>query len=356
MPLEIVRNNLLSVQADALVNAASCRPIIGHGVDSAIHKKAGPELLKARELIGEIPYGEAAATPGFGLGCKCVIHAVTPIWRGGSEGETVLLGNCYLRSLQLAVAHACESIAFPLLSSGNHGFPKDVALQTAIHAFCQFLMDHEIRIVLAVFDRNSFVLSENLFSSVKSFIDEQYVRDQFLDEFDASGSRVESDVEAYLLSTERRERDYGRLEGPQELMFCQPYAPLPHMEDNSPNELEDLLTHLDESFSQSLIRMIAQRGLTDPEVYKKANVDRKLFSKIRSHVDYKPKKTTAIAFAIALELSWDETRVFLEKAGYSMTRNNKFDVIIEYFLRTKNYNIFEINETLFAFDQPLIGC
>lgn len=355
MPFAIVRNNLLAVHADALVNSANHKPVVGHGVDSAIYQKAGSKLLAARELIGDISYGDAAITPGFDLDAKFVIHAVTPIWNGGEQGETKLLENCYIRSLQLALTHKCESFAFPLLVAGNNGFPRELALQIAVHAIRQFLADHEMQIYLVVFDKKSFVLSGSRFSSVKSFIDEQFVRELVMEEFELEDLREDYDIEEVRRSYGRRRRRTSDTP-PRLCMSAAPMERPPKSGSGFPSDLENMLKNLDESFSQSLTRMISQRGLTDPEVYKKANVDRKLFSKIRSNRNYRPKKTTAVAFAIALQLTLDETRAFLAKAGYAMSHSSKFDIIIEYFLHEHNYNVFEINETLFAFDQPLIGC
>ena len=357
MPFEIVRNDITNMEVDAIVNAANPRPIIGYGVDSGVHKKAGDQLLVARKKIGDIAFGEAAITPAFNLSAKYVIHAVSPIWQDGKKNEAQLLENCYVNSLQLALENKCESIAFPLLSSGNHGFPKDLALQTAINVFSKFLMKHEMQIYLVVFGKQSFALSEKLFHSVQSYIDETYIQEKSLEEYGVTNKRDVRELELLQLreamSRRRKaELEYNILADEVCEESAEYEAPAPTA---APRKLEDLMKEIDETFSEALIRLIDQKGLKDPEVYKKANIDRKFFNKIKNNKNYKPSKSTCVAFAIALELNLDETRDLIGKAGYALTHSSKFDIIIEYFILEGNYNTFEINEVLFTFEQPLIG-
>ncbi len=351
MPFEIVRNDLSNMKVDAIVNAANPRPVIGHGVDSAIHHKAGAQLLHARKAIGDIAFGDAALTPAFDLDAAYVIHAVSPIWGGGKNNECILLEHCYERSLQLAMEYGCHSIAFPLLAAGNHGFPEDLALQIAVNVFSKFLMKHEMQVYLVVFDKSVFTLSEKLFRSVQSFIDETYIQEKSFEEYGVEYTDLDCDIERLQRreGIARRRQIELEYQAVSELNLEKAAAPLTCF------VLEDMMKEVDETFSENLIRLIDQKGLKDPDVYKKANINRKLFSKIKNNKEYKPSKPTAIAFAIALELSFDETCAFIGRAGYAMTHSSKFDIIIEYFLLNKNYNIFEINEVLFAFDQPLIG-
>ena len=357
MPFEIVRNDITNMEVDAIVNAANPHPIIGYGVDSGVHKKAGDQLLVARKKIGDIAFGEAAITPAFNLSAKYVIHAVSPIWQDGKKNEAQLLENCYVNSLQLALENKCESIAFPLLSAGNHGFPKDLALQTAINVFSKFLMKHEMQIYLVVFGKQSFALSEKLFHSVQSYIDETYIQEKSLEEYGVTNKRDVRELELLQLREAMSRRRKAELEYNiladevcEESTEYEALAPTA-----APRKLEDLMKEIDETFSESLIRLIDQKGLKDPEVYKKANIDRKFFNKIKNNKNYKPSKSTCVAFAIALELNLDETRDLIGKAGYALTHSSKFDIIIEYFILEGNYNTFEINEVLFTFEQPLIG-
>lgn len=325
MPFEIVRNDITAMKADAIVNTANHFPLIGAGVDSAIHKKAGGKLLEARKKIGEIPFGDAAITPAFELQAKFVIHTVSPIWRGGGHGEVALLESCYLKSLSLALENGCESIAFPLLSAGNLGFPRDVALKCAVNVISDFLMRHEMRVFLVVFDSSSFKLSGKLFNSVKSFVDESYVDAKKSEEYGGH----ETEIRDIIL----------RWDG-----MGSPAKP----------RLEDMVGNVGETFSEALVRIIDEKGFRDPDVYKRANIDRRFFSKIRSNRNYRPGKSVCVAFAIALELSLDETREFIGKAGYTLTHSDKSDIIIEFFIRNRNYDICEINETLFEFGQPIL--
>ena len=337
MPFEIVRNDIVNMQVDAVVNTANPNPVIGAGVDSGIHKKAGHELLVARQKIGCIDFGDAAITPGFDLDARYVIHTVGPVWEDGSHREEQILSSCYRNSLTLAKEHGCESIAFPLIATGNYGFPKPLALQIAVREISTFLLENEMQVYLVVFGKEAFALSEKLFKSVSSYIDENYIRSKTFDEYGTEsvyGSRVVT----------RRIRE-------QECSDMSVGAAIPIDSDDWGRLLKDL----DAGFSETLLQLIDRTGKKDSEIYKKANVDRKLFSKIRNNMDYRPSKTTALAFAFALELDVDETKDFISRAGFALSHSSKFDVIVEYFLVNRNYNVFELNEVLFAFDQPLIG-
>ena len=355
MPFEIVRNDIVNMQVDAIVNTASPAPVIGYGCDAGIHQKAGPKLLEARRQIGALAVGQAAVTPGFGLDAAYVIHVAGPVWRGGAHHEEALLRQCYDRALALAWENHCESVAFPLLSAGNHGFPKTLALQIAVAAFSSFLMTHEMQIYLVVFGKDAFQLSGKLFHEVASFIDEHYIRDKTMAEY---GLANKSDVRAAELEQLRRQRQRLRraqaaAESEEAIETCS--APCAMSMRVGPDALADLLRETDAGFSETLLRLIDRTGKKDAEIYKKANVDRKLFSKIRNNPHYQPSKATALAFALALELDLEETRDLIGRAGFALSHSSKFDIIIEFFILEKNYNVFEINETLFAFDQPLIG-
>lgn len=355
MPFEIVRSDITNMRADAIVNTANPKAAVGYGVDAGIHKKAGPKLLEARKKIGCIHAGEAAVTSAFDLDAKYVIHTVAPVWRGGSCNEEFLLRRCYQASLELAKERGCASIAFPLLSTGNNGFPKPLALQIAIQEISAFLMEHEMLVYLVVFDRDSFVLSEKLFSSVASYIDETYIQDKTLDEHGITDKRNLFEAGRMLIQRrrERWEHMQEEIEFDRLPMPCQSVSP--SAAPFAAQDLESVLKEMDAGFSETLLQLIDRTGKKDSEIYKKANIDRKLFSKIRNNAAYKPSKATALAFAIALELDLDETRDFISCAGYALSHSSKFDIIVEYFILHGNYNVFELNEVLFAFDQPLIG-
>lgn len=322
MPFEIVRNDIANMHVDAIVNTANPKPVIGPGVDSALHKRAGSELLKAREEIGEILVGDARITEAFQLYAKYVIHTVGPIWNGGQNQETELLRACYQNSLELALECGCESIAFPLISTGAYGFPKERALETALGVISSFLMHHEMMVYLVVFDKTAYALSEKLFKTIETFIDEKY---------------AEENMVIQRQQREDQRRSYTRI-------FQRKDKSLVHM-----------LHNVDITFSEALLQWIIKKRKTEPEVYKKANMDRKLFSKIKNNKNYHPSKRNAVALAVGLELSLAETKELIGKAGYALTHSSKFDIIIEYFISQGNYDVFEINEVLFAFDQPLIG-
>ncbi len=324
MPLQIVRNDITKMKCDAIVNAANSTLLGGGGVDGAIHKAAGKGLLLECMKLGGCKTGEAKITGGYNLPCKYIIHTVGPVWKGGHSGEEKLLRSCYCESLLLAKKNDCESVAFPLISAGVYGYPKDKALQVAVDEISSFLFENDMTVYIVVFDQKSFNISQKLVSDVREYIDERY-------------------VEKHAAMESIR------------LTMMPPMAVSDTASKESFDSLDDALKQIDESFSQMLLRKIDEKGMTDSECYKKANVDRKLFSKIRSDIHYKTSKNTAIAFAIALELDLDETKELLMKAGFALSHSNKFDIIIEYFIVNGNYNIFEINEVLFAFDQALLG-
>ena len=338
MPLEIVRNDITKMKVDAIVNAANESLLGGGGVDGAIHRAAGSGLLAECRTLGGCKTGKAKITGGYNLPAKYVIHTVGPIYNDGKHGEKVLLESCYRESLALAKDHNCETVAFPLISSGVYGYPKDQALKVAIDVISDFLLENEMTVYIVIFDKAAYKISEKLFSDIAEYIDDNYV-DEHTD-YRRESIRMNAPMAP---CAKRKKADVDFLE------ICDCKAMV------AEDDLDAKLRQIDESFSQMLLRKIDEKGMTDAECYKKANIDRKLFSKIRSDIHYKPSKPTALAFAISLELSLDETEDMLRKAGFALSHSNKFDIIIEYFISKGNYNIFEINEALFAFDQSLLG-
>ena len=329
MPLEIVRNDITKMSVDAIVNATKESLLGGGGVDGCIHRAAGPELLQECRTLGGCRTGEAKITKAYRLPCQYVIHTVGPVWNGGSHGERELLVSCYRTSLALAKEHGCETVAFPLISSGIFGYPKDQALRVAVDTISEFLAENDMTVYLVIFSRAAYQISSKLFADIAEYVDDHY-------------------VDVHTDSQRERLRRMSVLES-RTLSADAVAAPM------AAGGLDEALAHLDAGFSETLLKLIDRSGKKDSEIYKKANVDRKLFSKIRNNPDYKPSKATAIAFAIALELNLDETRDLVARAGYALSPSSKFDVIIEYFIRQKKYDIFEINEALFAFDQSLLG-
>ncbi len=355
MPLTIVRQDITKMHVDVIVNAANTALQMGGGVCGAIFAAAGAgKLQEACDKLAPIRTGEAVITPGFALPARYIIHTAGPVYSRFKKGECrKLLRLAYLKSLELAEREGCESIAFPLISSGIYGYPKDEALEVARLAIGEFLSCHEMQVYLVIFDRSAFVLSKALLGSVKSYIDENYVG--------AHGDRhsrrllqVEKTAlrETTFWETEALESAPEKMNAQASAAMAMPAA-MPMMADEP--DLDDLIGNLDEPFSDALLKLIDAKGRTDVEVYKKANLDRKLFSKIRTGKGYTPKKPTILALAIALELTLPETDELLKRAGYALSHASKFDVIIEYFIIHRKYDIFEINEVLFEYDQPLLG-
>lgn len=340
MPLQIVRNDITKMEVDAIVNAAKSSLLGGGGVDGCIHRAAGPGLLEECRTLGGCETGSAKITKGYNLPSRFVIHAVGPRWQFGLNGEEKKLASCYKTSLELAKENGCKSVAFPLISSGIYGYPKDKALSVAVNAISSFLLENEMMVYIVVFDRKAYRISERLFKNIAEYIDDNYVEEHT----DNSQARLRRSEE--MMAAESVCLTDSNISGTR----VGAAAPA-----EKPFSLEAALSRIDESFSEMLLRKIDESGMTDAQCYKKANIDRKLFSKIRSDKFYKPSKPTVIAFALALELPLDEMKDMLMKAGFALSRSNKFDIIVEYFIGQGIYNVFEINEALFAFDQSLIG-
>lgn len=378
MAFRIIRNDITKVLADAIVNTANPRPRYVSGTDYAIYMAAGAdELLEERQKIGNIEIGQAAVTPAFALSAKYIIHTVGPAWIDGEHGEREAVRSCYENSLRLAKELGCESIAFPLIATGVYGFPKADALQIAVSVFSEFLSDTDMEIILVVFDEDSFVLSGKIFSGVNEFIDENYVSEKMDSEYTLGASAAAFSVGSIPIGESRRGRrlfkdafhhsrrkDSARAESIKaDIADDEEYDAEPLMEapmamastDRAGRSLNDLLDNVSETWQESLLRLIDEKGYTDTEVYKRANVDRKLFSKIRSNSQYQPKKITAVAFALALKLNLDETKDLLGRAGYALSPSSKFDLIIEYFIEQEVYDTYTINLALFEHKQPLLG-
>ena len=322
MSFKIIRNDITKVKADIIVNTANPRPIIGKGTDTAIYHAAGEkELLAEREKIGNIPPGEARATLAFNLSAKHIIHTVGPAWVDGNHGEKDILHSCYANSLELAKKLKANSIAFPLIATGIYEFPKYEALNIALAEIGKFLLINDMNVILVVFDKKSFELSEQLTGHIDEFIDEHNVNLIRQHEYNSHHSR---------LNLNRRISDRTRT-------------------------LDDVLNNVGDNFQQRLFKLIDASGMNDVEVYKKANIDRKLFSNIRCKENYKPKKKTAIALAIALKLDMSTMLDLLSRAEIAFSPSNKFDLIIKYFVINGIYDIFEINAALFKYGQPILG-
>ena len=347
MPLQIIRQDITKMQVDAIVNTTNEEMVGYSGVDLAVHEGAGPDLDKECARIAPLGLGTAKLTKGYNLAAKYIIHTSGPTWRGGLNGESIILKSCYTESLKLAVANGCESVAFPLISSGTYGYPKDQVLKFAIQVITEFLLEHELTVYLCVFDRSSYEFSKKIFSEISEIIDDDYVED-----YEENDFLTLEELESVFLTEEIIQKDRNNTASSKSLA--------PQRKKVSSIEgktLHEYMQSTDKSFANKLFDLIDERGMTDVECYKKANVDKKTFSKIKCNPQtYKPSKQTAVAFAIALRLNLDETQDLLASAGLILSRSFKFDKIIRYFIQKCVYDIFEINEALFEFDQVLLGC
>ena len=334
MPFLMIRNDITKVAADAIVNPANRNLLQGSGTSRAIYQAAGEqELTAACEAIGYCDLGKAVCTPAFRLPAKYIFHAVCPAWQGGVAGEAEQLASAYHSALELGVEHRCESVAFPLLSSGNYGYPKEQAFRIAVETITQYVMEHDLTVYLVLYDRDSLAVSRKLFASVEEYIDDHYVaQNDESYEFDRR-RRLEEDAALPMMGA----------------------VPAPAAAPMAARSLEHLMDNLGESFTTRLLRLIDERGLKDSTVYKQANISRQHFSKIQCNRDYNPKKKTVLAFAVGLHLSEDETIDLLKSAGYAFSDGSKRDWIVRYCLEHKIYNINQVNTLLFEYDQEQLG-
>ena len=366
MPFQLVRNDITQMHVDAVVNAANEQLARGGGVCGAIFAAAGVrDLERACKRIGHCDTGNAVATPAFALDARHVIHTVGPVWRGGGHGEEEALRSCYRTSCNLALELGDESIAFPLISSGIYGYPKDQALDVAVDEIRSFLDEHEMDVYLALFDAAAVRASRGRFARVAEYIDDTYVEDNFFaDRTPAEPLPSKADGAGAARGGHRR-RWWGApsaapMQGaPQAASAARPPAApsAPSAADRAAEDavsLDEMLARMDAPFATTLLAMIDERGLADSTVYKRANISRQHFSKMRSNPGYRPTKPTVLALAVALELSVDETRLLLERAGYALTHADKRDVIVEYYITHGIFDVMEINLALYSFDQPLL--
>ena len=344
MPFLMIRNDITKVTADAIVNPANRNLLQGSGTSRAIYQAAGEqELTAACEAIGHCDLGRAVCTPAFGLPAKYIFHAVCPAWHGGFFGEAKQLAGAYHSALELAAEYHCESVAFPLLSSGNYGYPKEQAFRIAVDTITQYVMEHDLTVYLVLYDRHSLAVSRKLFASVEEYIDDHYV--------------AQND-ESYQFDHRRREsaeHRRWRLEEAAPMLETAAAPPPPAAAPMAARSLENLMDNLGESFTTRLLRLIDERGLKDSTVYKQSNISRQHFSKIQCNRDYNPKKKTVLALAVGLHLSEDETIDLLKSAGYAFSDGSKRDWIVRYCLEQKIYNINQVNTLLFEYDQEQLG-
>lgn len=344
MPLQIIRQDITKMHVDAIVNTTNSDMVGYSGVDAAIHRAAGPELDNYCKTVVPIDAAKPVITDGYNLPCKHIIHTCGPVWNGGGEHEEEQLKRCYNLCLSAAVNNGFETVAFPLISSGNYGYPKKPALNVAVKIITDFLFDNEITVFLCVFDKTSYELSQQIVTPVESFVDENC-------------SRIKSECSFdYCCSAEPTKRGFSNSPTRHRKLKIQNEMTGSVVQSEMPESLEHLIKNIDKSFSETLFQLIDEKGMTDVECYKKANVTRKTFSKIRCDRNYRPSRETAVAFALALELSLDETNAFLGTAGFTLSSSSVFDTIVMYHIRHNDYNVNDINIDLFNHDQTTIGC
>lgn len=344
MPLQIIRQDITKMKVDAIVNTTNEEMVGYSGVDEAIHTLAGKRLDAECEKIRPLFVGEAKVTKGYNLDCKYIIHTSGPVWRGGDKHEREQLESCYRSSLKAADEYGCETVAFPLISSGVYCYPKDQVLKIAVSVIAEFLFDHEMTVYLCVFDKQSYSFSKKLFADISELIDDKYAEEH--DDTSGTFEKTVSNISDEVMYGETRINSVSK----------NAFSVSQSFENINNGTLHEYMKSMDKTFAFKLFDLIDERGMTDVECYKKANVDKKTFSKIRCNPKtYKPSKQTAVAFAIALRLSLDETQDLLAAAGMTLSQSYAFDKIIRYFIQHKNYDIFEINEALFEFDQVLLG-
>ena len=340
MPLQIVKDDITKMKVDAIVNAANNTLLGGGGVDGAIHRAAGEELLKECYTLHGCETGQAKYTKGYKLPCKYVIHTVGPIWIDGNHNEKEYLTSCYRNSLELAEKLKCDSLAFPLISTGAYGYPIEEALKIAYDTINDFLIESEMNVYLVVYDKNTIVVDKDLYERLSSYF--QVTNSPLLsnDEYSKNKTSIYND----RISRNITPNFKGLIKVFSFTTVEQNDEPLP----------DSMFNVVDESFQEMLFRILQEKDMTNVECYTKAGINRKLFSKICSK-DYKTSKSTVILLALALELSIDEANEMLMKAGYALSNADKFDVFIKNCFINHFYDIYQINLALFEHDLKTLG-
>lgn len=368
MPFQIVRNDITKMQVDAIVNTANPMPGYGSGIDKAVYEAAGvKELLAKRHEIGPIERGRSVITAGYGLPAKYIIHTVGTAWQGGSSGEEEVIRNCYRSVFQVAIDNDIRSLAIPLLASGCYGFPKGIALRIALSEIEAFMSDHDLELYLVVFDEKSFSLSSELYGDIDEYINNNYVEEKAAEEYQTfQSNRYESPLRpmavagsvASILTQDsfgkRRKNKAAAKETKVYADIEEAYA-LPCASPSVAKSLDDVVKNLDKTFMELVFSFADEKGMTDVEVQKKANLDRKAFSKLKCGTTKNPSKSTALALAVALKLNLDDTKDLLSRAGLALSPCSKQDVIVQYFIEREAYDIYEINLALFEHGEMPIG-
>jgi O-acetyl-ADP-ribose deacetylase (regulator of RNase III) len=357
MPFKIIREDITKIKCDAIVNPTNEDLYPGGGVDAAIHSAAGADLYKMCQQIGGLEVGQAKITPAYNLLCKFVIHTVGPWWDGGENNEKENLQSCYREALKIAKATKCKSIAFPLISSGTYGYPKDQVLKVALEVIKEFLFENDMLIYIVVYDKTSYSLSEALHYGVSAYIDDNYVEKK-ADEYNRE--REEEIYARYLQSSricfEERSDSCSAIPDEDEEEITSP-LPRSHWRKQSVPEfgsIGSIEKFMYKGFSATLFDYIDEKGADEVAVYKRANVSRQTWHKIVSDKHYRPTKNTVIALAISLQLNIDETQSLLASAGFILSKSSLFDVIIMFCIVKKIYDVFEIDSILFQYDQETL--
>lgn len=353
MPFQIVRNDITKMHVDAIVNTANPMPGYGAGIDTAVYEAAGiKELLEKRHEIGVIERGHSVITAGYNLPAKYIIHTVGTAWHGGSSGEEDVIRNCYRSVFQVATDNDIESLAIPLLASGCYGFPKGIALRIALSEIEAFMSNHDLELYLVVFDEKSFSLSTELYGDIDAYINDNYVEEKNIEEYHST--YMPRDERPLKRSAKESLPAYSDEALDEESDVCEEVClAKPLMAEE--RSLEDVVRNLDKTFMELVFSFADAKGLTDVEVQKRANLDRKAFSKLKCGTTKNPSKATALALAIALELDLDDTKDLLSRAGLALSPCSKQDVIVQYFIEKEAYDIYEINVALFEHGEQLLG-
>ncbi len=356
MPLKIIRNDITKMQVDAIVNTANEDPCIGAGVDSAVYRAAGEEqLLSARAGIGRLAEGDAAVTPGFDLPARYIIHAVSPYYYDGENGEEAKLRSCYRKSLELARQLQCKSMAFPLIATGGYGYPKEEGMRIAVDEIHAFLLRHDMLIYLVVFDEHAVRLGRQIYPDLKAYIDRNYVSEKRLEEYGGEWYTFETKAEpapppAANRPASRKRREETAPKASKNVTF--PAPPEEAFYERTQSALQRRMEHMSDTFQEYLLYMIEEKGLKNAEVYKRAILTKQLFSKIRTNPNYHPDKATAMRLCIGAGLNLDETKDLLARAGYALSPCDKRDIIFSYFIENHIYDMIEIDIALEEYGLP----